>query len=48
MMLQKDPNNRLSAAAALDHPWFKVKENIDLLHLKLNFEDMDEILLTEE
>lgn len=47
-MLQKDPNNRLSAVQALDHPWFKVKENLDLHNLQLNFEEMDEIHLDEE
>ena len=46
-MLEKDANNRLTAEKALEHPWFKLN-GINLLNLKLNFQEVDELVLTDE
>lgn len=47
-MLEKDPKNRLSAAKALEHPWFKMNNGNNLQNLKLTFEEVDELVLTDE
>ncbi|CDW84831.1 protein kinase domain containing protein [Stylonychia lemnae] len=46
-MLEKDANNRLTAAKALEHPWFKLN-GINLQNLQLNFQEVDELVLTDD
>ena len=36
LMLQKKPENRVSAAQALEHPWFKMNEERDINVPRLN------------